>query len=323
MKPIASVLVPLYNAGPFISRCLDSLRAQSCDAIEILVLDDGSTDAGPDIVGSHALQDRRIKLYRQKNAGVARTRNRLIELAQAEYLCFVDADDFVHPRYVELLLRAAREQKCALAMCKYEVVTSAMPDYAFPAATGANSCVHAQELIDLIYSKAEVEISILCSKLYERALFDGIRIPPDRIYEDGGTTYRLLHKAERIAVCEDTLYAYYMSDNSIMRSGFSDRHFDYYTMLDERLTAFSDWGCEEAYYLTQRRYCFKILDDRVQTKKGPALQAQDARLAEMYKQRCRQLLSNPRAGLPAKIMFRTFGRFPGFYAVIKKYRYMG
>ena len=103
-RPVVTVIIPAYNAEKYIGRCLDSVLKQSFKDFEILVIDDGSTDKTGDIVKRYAENDRRINYVRQKNEGVARTRNKAMKLAKGDYVAFIDNDDYIDDDYIEALL---------------------------------------------------------------------------------------------------------------------------------------------------------------------------------------------------------------------------
>lgn len=103
MKPLVSIVIPLYNKGPYIKRTLRSVLSQTIKVFEVIVVDDGSTDEGPDIVES--FDDARIRLIRQENAGVSVARNKGIKEAKADYIAFLDADDEWKPTYLETVFR--------------------------------------------------------------------------------------------------------------------------------------------------------------------------------------------------------------------------
>ena len=103
---LISVLVPLYNVAPYLSTCIDSIINQTYSNLEILLVDDGSTDESGSICDSYAAKDKRIRVIHKKNEGQAVARNLCIEKASGEYLLFVDSDDFITPVHVETLKSA-------------------------------------------------------------------------------------------------------------------------------------------------------------------------------------------------------------------------
>ena len=114
-----SVLVPVFNVERFLPRCLDSLAAQSLPGIEILLIDDGSTDASGRICEEYAARDARFRVIHQENRGLSAVRNRSLEEAAGEYLMFVDADDWVEPDFCETPWRCAVEQDADVVFFRY------------------------------------------------------------------------------------------------------------------------------------------------------------------------------------------------------------
>lgn len=118
--PIVSVIIAAYNASSFIGETLDSAMAQTLDDIEIIVVDDGSTDSTPDIVRSYAGRDRRISLIEQENSYAGTARNRGMDAASGKYLYFLDADDWIEPRALEVLVAAASKHRCDVVVARSE-----------------------------------------------------------------------------------------------------------------------------------------------------------------------------------------------------------
>lgn len=114
-----SIVVPVYNSSRFLDECIYSIRTQTYKNIEIIVIDDGSTDESVEIIRKHALEDERIKCYSQKNRGVAVARNKGIQLSTSELLMFVDSDDTLFPNSVEIL---AQHSDCDFIMGGYEIL---------------------------------------------------------------------------------------------------------------------------------------------------------------------------------------------------------
>lgn len=106
---LISVLVPLYNVAPYLSTCIDSIINQTYSNLEILLVDDGSTDESGSICDSYAAKDKRIRVIHKKNEGQAVARNLCIEKASGEYLLFVDSDDIITPDHIETLYNLVKK----------------------------------------------------------------------------------------------------------------------------------------------------------------------------------------------------------------------
>lgn len=104
MSPLISMIVPVHNAAPYLRRCIDSLLAQSFSDYEIVLIDDGSTDGSADICNEYLSKDSRVKVIRQSNKGVSTARNRGMEVANGQYLSFIDADDWVEPDFLAVFV---------------------------------------------------------------------------------------------------------------------------------------------------------------------------------------------------------------------------
>lgn len=115
-----SVIIPVYNAEPFLPACLDSVLAQTHRELEILLIDDGSTDGSGAICDRYAALDSRIRVIHQENGGVSRARNRGLELATGELTSFVDSDDAMEPDMYELLVRLLVEYDADISHCGYK-----------------------------------------------------------------------------------------------------------------------------------------------------------------------------------------------------------
>ena len=113
-----SVIIPVYNAGKFIRKCLDSIVSQTFPEFEVICIDDGSTDDSSPILSEYASQYKNITVIRQKNMGQGPTRNRGVGLAVGKYIKFVDADDYLHPNALQILYETAEKTKVDIEVCK-------------------------------------------------------------------------------------------------------------------------------------------------------------------------------------------------------------
>ena len=193
---LISVIVPVYNVERYLRRCVDSILHQTYQDLEILLVDDGSTDASGAICDEYAAQEERVTAVHQKNGGLSAARNAGLERAQGTYLCFVDSDDFLNSRMLETLCRDLQEQAPA---------ELAVPVQCMTGREAIRSTLVSDELGDFAWNK-----------LYKRELFRDIRYPLGRMMEDQGTTYRIFQQCSKVVYRPVPLYYYYQRPDSIL-----------------------------------------------------------------------------------------------------------
>ena len=214
--PLISVVVPVYNVKPYVAKCLDSILRQTYTNIEIIVVDDGSTDGSELICDDYSNKDPRITVIHQRNTGLAAARNTGIDAAHGEYLGFVDSDDFIEPFMYEKLLNAAQKNNCVLAVCGI--------NYVFDNGTVIPKAnIEPDQVFDFPDAITEMNTYRLFdmgawSKLYKSELFDGIRFPVGKLSEDFFIMFKIFDRAQKVAFVSDACYNYYQRTNSITKS---------------------------------------------------------------------------------------------------------
>lgn len=119
MKDLISIIIPVYNVEKYLPECIESVLKQTYENVEILLIDDGSTDNSGKICDEYAEKDTRIKAVHKENGGVSSARNKGLDIAQGEYITFIDADDFVAENYVQVLYKSLKQNNSDLSFCKY------------------------------------------------------------------------------------------------------------------------------------------------------------------------------------------------------------
>lgn len=193
-SPLISVIVPIYNMGPLLPRCLDSLAAQTLRDLEIICVDDGSTDGSGDIVRKYASGDSRFRLITQENSGRAEARNAGIRAAAAPYLGFADPDDYVEPDMYERLYRLAEESEADMVQCSYSPF--------LPAESG-ESCGMAEEKLLHIEHTACDGVFAEKDEIFKLFLEDRITGGEDTLYVS-----RAIALCRRVALTSEKLYHY-------------------------------------------------------------------------------------------------------------------
>ena len=218
-----SVIVPIYNLAPWLGRCVESILAQTCENLEVILVDDGSGDDSLAIARSFAERDSRVKVIHQENAGVTAARLRGVAEATGDWIGFVDGDDELEPQMYARLLENAHTYGADISHCGYQRINSGgNVDYHYN--TGRIHCQdHLTGLRELLEERL-VEPG-LCSKLYKRELFRGLKEKMDlsiRNNEDMLMNFYLFSGAEK-AVYEDICpYHYLFRENSAARGKLNE-----------------------------------------------------------------------------------------------------
>ena len=224
VKPLVSIIVPVYNVESYLAECLESLIMQSFHAIEIVCVDDGSTDSSPMILQSYAAEDDRIRVITQENGGVSRARNRGIEAARGEYVLFVDSDDYIALDTCEVLLEAALRDEADIVVfggktfptVKWKDNSFAQRDVVY----GPGKSIDA-----LVFEPGSRPL--MCNKMYSRALLEscGARFNEEiSLGEDQAFQFYVFPHAGTVSYVSDVLYFYRGRSESLV--GQSDEDLD-------------------------------------------------------------------------------------------------
>ncbi len=210
MLPVVTVIIPAYNAEKYLDECIGSVAGQSHGALQIVVVDDGSTDGSAEICRRWERADSRVSVARQPNAGLSAARNRGLDIAEGEYVAFVDADDVLHPMFVErmLLLVQGRDiARCAVAEgaeCRW------------PAVRGEARRLDAATAIERMLYQHGWHNGVW-AHLYRRELFRCLRFRENTLYEDLDIIYRIYEQAARgVAYTDAAMYFYRRHGGSLL-----------------------------------------------------------------------------------------------------------
>ena len=215
-----SVIVPVYNVERFLRECIESIISQTYKDLEIILVNDGSTDKSPLICEEYKKIDARVIVLHKENGGLSDARNKGIDISTGEYIGFVDSDDFIENDMYELLLNNIKKVEADIATCG--VISEKVKDKNF---YKEEIIVNAHDGLKEMLMERSMNTSA-CDKLYKRSLFDEIRYPKDKLYEDLYTTYKLLHKANKIVISNQKKYYYRYNENSITKSKFNKNKMD-------------------------------------------------------------------------------------------------
>ncbi|WP_429975388.1 glycosyltransferase family 2 protein [Enterococcus sp. DIV0086] len=226
---LVSVVIPVYNVEKYVEKCLDSVINQTYQNLEIIIVNDGSTDNSLSVCQKKKLSDSRIKLINKENGGLSSARNAGIECAQGEFICFIDSDDWIELDYIEVLLNGMENTNVDISVIQMIKVKD-FNKIAFQSESQTKWDIFERETaMRELFSSNLIGYSAN-NKLYRISLFKSIRYPEGMLMEDKGTTYRLIDSSTKVAVNGSTKYHYYLRDNSILRTDFNQKNFDSFIM---------------------------------------------------------------------------------------------
>lgn len=218
--PMISVIVPIYKVEALLPRCVASLRGQTYENLEIILVDDGSPDNCGPMCDAFAEEDPRIKVIHKPNGGLSDARNAGIEIASGEYLGFVDSDDWIEPdMYAALMEMALREGLKLVCGGRYDAYGDT--DRKVGLCPDRTEVISGEELARRIFVWDGID-SAAWDKLYHRSLFSQIRYPFGKICEDLPTTYRIGLDAGRVGMIARPVYNYFHRAGSITTASMSD-----------------------------------------------------------------------------------------------------
>lgn len=225
-QPLISLIIPMYKTAVYLPDCLDSVLAQTYRNLEILLVDDASPDGCAAIAGAYAAKDPRFVYIHRENGGLSAARNTGLDAAKGDWIAFLDSDDLLPPRALEMLLTAALENDTAMAMGAYVECHAAMP-LPFNRPVGAKAGVwRGGEAIQRYFLTDGQFLCHMWTKLFRRDLFSTLRFPEGKIYEDNFLLPHLLEAAGSIAVINRPVYRYQVRGGSITTQNNIRRQMD-------------------------------------------------------------------------------------------------
>lgn len=229
MDPLVSVVIPVYNVEPYLHECVTSVVEQTYTNIEIILVDDGSTDSSGTLCDEFALSDSRICVFHKKNGGLSDARNYGIRRSHGSLISFIDSDDYVSPDYIMHLYQALVRGKTDIATTSICIFREGEPFKEHKRDTAEFHVYDACEALeDMLYMR-HLEPNAF-PKIYKKEFFDTIQYPVGKLYEDIATTTKLIDKAGKIAYLDEKDYYYRIRPNSIQTASFNPKKLD---LLDQ------------------------------------------------------------------------------------------
>ena len=224
--PLVSIIVPIYNAEDYLERCVSSITNQSYTNLEIILVNDGSTDSTKALCDCLAAKDKRIRVIHQNNQGLSATRNNALQVIRGTYIAFVDADDYIGPNHIKNLLTTAIESEAKMAVTGLTpVFGNEISSEALSAIVPSDSSVYEAQEAACIAVKSVMHpfAEHACGKIYSTSLKTYLHFPEGKKWEDQFVMYKIMLASETVAYENANDYYYVQNPHSMSRT--RDEHF--------------------------------------------------------------------------------------------------
>jgi glycosyltransferase involved in cell wall biosynthesis len=239
-----SVIVPIFNVEKYLYKCIDSIINQTYASLEIILIDDGSTDNCGVICDDYSLKDNRIKIIHKQNGGLSDARNAGLDVATGNYISFIDSDDYIHKRFYETLINLIVKYNADIAQCEYSNIyeedTNNFSNDKFNINERITVLYNNNSALNNLFNENYINTVVVWNKLYKRELFKNIRYPKGKVHEDEYTTYRVLFNTKKMILTRKRMYYYVQRSTSIMGKGFSIKHLDKLDAYYEQILFYND-----------------------------------------------------------------------------------
>ncbi|HFI0403570.1 TPA: glycosyltransferase family 2 protein [Streptococcus suis] len=292
MKDLVSIIVPIYNVEKFLPRCIESICNQTYENIEILLINDGSTDGSEQICMDFMKRDSRIRYFLKENGGLSDARNYGIERACGKYLAFIDSDDFVESDFILRLYDALVQQNASVAIAGFSKVDENGTILKKELLENEELVLTGREVCKKLHSEKGQVFVVAWNKLYKKELFSNVQYAKGKIHEDEYIAYQLFYDLDRIAVVNDSLYYYVERQESITRTQMTDLRFEClieYQLL--RIDFFNSKNDSELMTLNQQAFLLFVIQFLEQNRSGFVTPEKKARLRGLYTKIYKELMN--------------------------------
>ncbi|MBQ3151072.1 MAG: glycosyltransferase family 2 protein [Clostridia bacterium] len=314
MSVTVSIIVPVYNIGMYIENCLESLCAQSFSDIEILCIDDGSTDSGAQRIKEFAERDGRIRYIYQQNGGVSAARNKGIDASCGEYIFFVDGDDYIHPQTIELSLDCAQKTGADMVCSHYEITSDMSREF-----ENISGYTYEESDFEALFRKGDMLGKCSVSKLIRKSVTESIRFPEGvSVGEDGCYIIKLMNENIRAVTVDKTFYFYYKREGSATTSKLDERRMTILYAYD----GLCDY-LKETENVNIRAYCLRSVYYNINTRRTLY---RNSEYSDTVEKECRRIgkkhlksfLSEKEIPLGIRVLHTVFFKVPILYRIYQK-----
>lgn len=308
---LISVIIPVYKVEQYINRCVDSVINQTFKNLEIILVDDGSIDNSGKICDEYAKKDKRIIVIHKKNGGLSSARNAGINIAHGKFLSFIDGDDYVDKRFIEILYKNIKENDADVSIVNYYQFSNTSE--VFETQEKEKVCLFSQdEFFENMYDEPVYSV-VAWNKLYKKEIFDDIKYPVGKINEDEAVLHYIVGKCSKIVTSNLELYYYFQRTNSIMHSNNKQDILDVMDFLYDRINYLKKINKKntKCYYGTMDAYAYNLIEKYSYSKNNKKI--------KKYFYILRQLLKeNNFKSKKQKYKFYLLAYFPKNYLFLRK-----
>lgn len=319
MKNLVTIIVPVFNVERYLKKCIESILHQTYRNLEIILVDDGSTDRSSNICDEYAEKYENVKVIHKRNGGLSDARNSGIHMACGDYLMFIDSDDYIDSTMVEKMFSRIKEDQSDMVICGFEYVDE-KGKYISSKNHFQDEVVTKDVFWHRMYNGYYTECVVAWNKLYTRIIFDELRYDLDKVHEDEFIIHKLINNCDKISFMYDKLYFYLQRQDGITRSLFSLKRLDAVEALIIRTTYFLDkqmYDYAEKSLLASKAFFFKGYD---QLSKEEMKSEKVLTLKKMFDQSYKKIIFK-KISMRSKIILTLFYLHPKVYAVIyRKYK---
>lgn len=322
-ESLISVIVTAYNIEKYLPRCMDSLLKQTYENLEIILVDDGSTDKTPEICDAYDAKSNKIKVIHKENGGPSAARNAGLSIASGAFIGYVDGDDYIEPDMYKDMFAACMESGAEIAICTYREVGEGSREQK---PTGNVIELDRQKALEW-YISGHPQYHIyhsVWSKLFKRELLSDISFEEGRKSEDIMYTTKTLLKAEKCVFLDTPYYNYVLDrEDSVMHTKIGERRFnDEIPFWKEQMICLEDSGmrdlAEKAAYEFYKRMLYYYVDFRQMDMKSHASKL--AALIKEEKTKVKEIYMKSYVATGDKVRMRVFLFSPGcYYRIVKLY----
>lgn len=316
-KPKLSIIVPVYNVEKYIERCIKSILNQTFSDFELIIVNDGSIDNSGVICDKYKKVDARVKVIHKQNGGLSEARNIGLNIAQGDYIAFVDSDDYINRNMYEILYKNTIKYNADIAVCNIEYVNE--KEFINESSEiSIEECIVYDNIQSLnnLYSNENIQFIIAVNKLYRRDIFKKIRYQPGKYHEDEFIIHELLYKSNIIIYCKSKLYYYLQRSGSIMTSSFNTKKLDAIEAMEKRMNFFREKGLIDLEYKTQNMFLYYFFPYYYKTKYELKDNKNLEEMEKRFKNNYKYLLKNKNYNLRAKILWGVFIINPSIFYTI-------